>query len=101
MFDFGIATAAKLDHRESHENLTFTRRYLDPNRVTYEVVLRLLFAIPLLKCLQYHTGVADETFQTNQGDSITQGLQGLSERFNLDFEFGTAPRDFYLNRWVL
>jgi hypothetical protein len=29
--------AAKLDKKGSTENITFTRRYLDPNRVTYEV----------------------------------------------------------------
>jgi hypothetical protein len=41
--DLGIATAAKLDDRGSRDNLTFTRRYLDPNRVTYEVAVLLLF----------------------------------------------------------
>ncbi len=28
---------AKLDHKGSKKNITFSRRYLDPNRVTYEV----------------------------------------------------------------
>jgi hypothetical protein len=31
-----ICIGAKLDHG-SDKNITFTRRYLDPNRVTYEV----------------------------------------------------------------
>lgn len=73
---------AKLDQRESKENITFTRRYLDPNRVTYE----------------YHTGVTGQTFDTHQGKSITQGLLNLAKSFNLAFTFGTAPHDFYLDR---
>lgn len=31
-----------LDEANDKENLTFSRRYLDPNRVTYEVGLLLL-----------------------------------------------------------
>ena len=30
----------KAHHGSSSKNLTFTRRYLDPNRVTYEVCAR-------------------------------------------------------------
>ena len=32
-----ILAGVNLDHKGSDKNLTFTRRYLDPNRVTYEV----------------------------------------------------------------
>ncbi|TDL19499.1 hypothetical protein BD410DRAFT_792116 [Rickenella mellea] len=64
------------------KNLTFSRRYLDPNRVTYE----------------FHTGRKMSTFDTPRGRDITQGLNGLAQRFDLSFQFGTAPHDFLLNR---
>ncbi|KAG6916331.1 hypothetical protein DXG01_007314 [Tephrocybe rancida] len=83
--------AAKLDKTShSHGNgkdkskpskpkdIVFSRRYLDPNRVTYE----------------YHTGHKNSQFDTSAGTSITKGLQALSKAFNLDFLFGTAPHDF-------
>lgn len=71
-----------LKERNKHQNLTFTRRYLDPNRVTYE----------------FHTGRSNHTFDTFQGREITSGLEKLSKRFDLDFLYGTAPRDFTLSR---
>ncbi|KAK2467692.1 hypothetical protein APHAL10511_000286 [Amanita phalloides] len=46
---------------------TFTRRYLDANRVTYE----------------YHTNQSEIMYNTVQGVSITQGLNDLYERFGL------------------
>ncbi|GLB37901.1 putative ser thr protein phosphatase [Lyophyllum shimeji] len=73
---------AKLDHGNSHKNITFTRRYLDPNRVTYE----------------YHTERKGSQFDTRKGMSITNGLKALAKAFNLDFLFGTAPHDFTLNQ---
>ena len=63
-------------------NLTFSRRYLDPNRLTYE----------------FHTGQTDEKFDTKKGKQITQGLQDLATKFNLSDEFGVAPHDFTLSR---
>ena len=64
------------------KNLTFNRRYLDPNRLTYG----------------FHTGQKDKTFDTKKGRQITQGLQDLTAGFNLTYEFGIAPHDFTLNR---
>ena len=64
------------------KNLTFSRRYLDPNRLTYE----------------FHTGQNDKKFDTKKGKQITQGLQDLAARFNLTDEFGVAPHDFTLSR---
>jgi len=64
-------------------NLSFGRRYLDANRVTYE----------------YHTSRSDRVFDTAQGKSITKGLQGLWERFNLSYVYGNAPQDFTLTRF--
>ncbi|KAH8984196.1 Metallo-dependent phosphatase-like protein [Lactarius hatsudake] len=71
-----------LDHRGSKRNLTVNRRYLDPNRVTYE----------------YHTNSRDSSFDTSIGRQITRGLKALAARFELDFEFSTAPRDYTLSR---
>ncbi|KAH8112352.1 Metallo-dependent phosphatase-like protein [Phellopilus nigrolimitatus] len=65
------------------DNLTFTRRYLDTNRVTYE----------------YHTGRNSNTsFDTSLGTSMSTGLQELAERFDLNLTYGVAPHDFLLTR---
>ncbi|KAJ3484948.1 hypothetical protein NLI96_g5291 [Meripilus lineatus] len=72
----------KLDRKGSAKNLTFSRRYLDPNRVTYE----------------FHTKQRNFTFDTLQGNSISRGLKALAKSFDLDFLFGTAPRDFTISR---
>ncbi|TBU27897.1 Metallo-dependent phosphatase-like protein [Dichomitus squalens] len=71
-----------LDHKGSNKNLTFTRRYLDPNRVSYE----------------YHTGRGNFTFDTLQGKLFTQGLNNLAKRFNLSDEFGVAPEDYTISQ---
>ncbi|KAH9039790.1 Metallo-dependent phosphatase-like protein [Lactarius pseudohatsudake] len=71
-----------LDHRDSKSNLTVNRRYLDPNRVTYE----------------YHTNGRDSSFDTSVGRKITEGLKALAAQFDLDFKFGTAPQDYTLSR---
>ncbi|KAF8733290.1 hypothetical protein AX14_003932 [Amanita brunnescens Koide BX004] len=63
-------------------NLSFSRRYLDANRVTYE----------------YHTSQPDHAFDTPQGKRLTKGLHGLWDRFNLSYVYGTASQDFTLSR---
>ncbi|ESK91469.1 vacuolar protein [Moniliophthora roreri MCA 2997] len=65
-------------HSDRTKNITFSRRYLDPNRVTYE----------------YHTGREGRSFDTKEGKAITQGLLDLSERFDLNLTYGTAPNDY-------
>ncbi|KAJ7770978.1 Metallo-dependent phosphatase-like protein [Mycena maculata] len=64
------------------DNLTFSRRYLDANRVTY----------------QFHTNRADRTFDTPEGRNITQGLLELEERFGLTYQYGVAPQDYTMTR---
>ncbi|KAJ6597105.1 Metallo-dependent phosphatase-like protein [Mycena vulgaris] len=64
------------------KNITFSRRYLDPNRVTYE----------------YHTGRGNFSFDTPWGRSITKGLEKLAKTFDLSFEYGTAPHDFTITQ---
>ncbi|KAI6029166.1 Metallo-dependent phosphatase-like protein [Pisolithus microcarpus] len=63
-------------------NISFTRRYLDQNRVTY----------------QYHTLTSNATFDTSYGRSITVGLEDLTEQFNLSYLYGYAPQDYTLSR---
>ncbi|KAG2069137.1 hypothetical protein BDR04DRAFT_1102086 [Suillus decipiens] len=71
--------SANLDAaKNTHDNITFTRRYLDQNRVTYE----------------YHTHTSKHTFDTARGRSISHGLQELATRFDLSYLYGTAPRDY-------
>lgn len=43
--------AAKLDKKGSTKDIAFTRRYLDPNRVTYEVCL--LSHVDACVCLKF------------------------------------------------
>lgn len=75
--------SVNLDHKPSNKNLTFSRRYLDPNRVTYE----------------YHTGRGyAQSFDTPKGKEITQGLNQLAVNFDLAFQYGTAPQDYTLSR---
>ncbi|KAG6816704.1 hypothetical protein H0H87_003679 [Tephrocybe sp. NHM501043] len=78
--------SAKLDHKtmssQNPGNIAFSRRYLDPNRVTYE----------------YHTGVKDTKFDTNLGLYITRGLKALAEKFGINFVYGTAKRDYTTNQ---
>ncbi|KAI0253692.1 Metallo-dependent phosphatase-like protein [Lactifluus subvellereus] len=73
---------ADLDHKGSTKNLTVNRRYLDPNRVTYE----------------FHTKRKDSEFDTSKGRKITEGLNALAARFDLDLKLGTAPQDYTLSR---
>ncbi|EIM80908.1 uncharacterized protein STEHIDRAFT_150519 [Stereum hirsutum FP-91666 SS1] len=71
-----------LDEANDKKNLTFSRRYLDPNRVTYE----------------FHTSQTNSTFDTEHGESITAGLLHLAERFDLSNTYGIAPRTYTLTR---
>ncbi|KAG9312320.1 Metallo-dependent phosphatase-like protein [Chiua virens] len=63
-------------------DITFSRRYLDQNRVTYE----------------YHTSMSNTTFDTNDGVAITSGLQQLATEFNLGQLYGTAPQTYTMSQ---
>ncbi|EIW80437.1 hypothetical protein CONPUDRAFT_90659 [Coniophora puteana RWD-64-598 SS2] len=67
--------------KDNSDNITFTRRYLDQNRVTYE----------------YHTQQSNATFDTEAGQNITQGLLDLAIAYDLDYLYGTAPQDYSLS----
>ncbi|KAG2153383.1 Metallo-dependent phosphatase-like protein [Suillus clintonianus] len=70
------------DAKGNANNISFTRRYLDQNRVTYE----------------YHTKMSNQTFDTASGRSITHGLQELAVDFDLSYLYGTAPQDYTINQ---
>ncbi|KAG8693495.1 hypothetical protein FRC08_009082 [Ceratobasidium sp. 394] len=73
--------SAKLPQsRYSSAPLSFTRRYLDPNRNTYT----------------YHTQT--KRFDTAKGKKITAGISALAKAWNLTDKYGTAPQDYYLSR---
>ncbi|KAK0434597.1 Metallo-dependent phosphatase-like protein [Armillaria borealis] len=72
------------DAPSKSKNLTFSRRYLDPNRVTYEA--------------RYHTRESQVSFDTKKGKSITAGLNQLAVDFDLNFTYGTAPHDFTITQ---
>ncbi|KZV66464.1 hypothetical protein PENSPDRAFT_612591 [Peniophora sp. CONT] len=59
-------------------NISFTRRYMDSNRVTFE----------------YHSGQSNDTFDTANGTSLTTSLLDLANEFDLSFLYGTAPQDY-------
>ncbi|GBE80783.1 Uncharacterized protein SCP_0305020 [Sparassis crispa] len=65
-----------------NQNLTFSRRYLDNNRVTYE----------------YHSTHNNYTFDTLSGKEITQGLEQLAINYDLSYLYGYAPQDYTLSR---
>ncbi|EJD02035.1 uncharacterized protein FOMMEDRAFT_168595 [Fomitiporia mediterranea MF3/22] len=66
----------------SPANLTFSRRYLDANKLTYE----------------FHTGRSSSSFDTQYGLDVSQGLRDLAKRYDLNFTFGIAPQDYTLDR---
>ena len=49
--------------------------------------------------VQYHTGKTDKEFHTAQGQSITAGVQALSDRFNLSYQFGISPNNYFRERY--
>jgi len=54
----------------------FSRRYLDPNRLSYA----------------FHAG---ENFDTPEGLNTTHGLAKAAAEFNITYQFGVAPRSFF------
>ncbi|SCV70422.1 BQ2448_1816 [Microbotryum intermedium] len=64
---------------DTNDSLTFKRRFLDQNRATYK----------------FHAG---EDFDTPMGQSISNNLTEVAERFNLTHRYGIAPQSYYLSR---
>ena len=55
-------------------------------------------SLPKTLTHQYHTNRRDSSFDTFKGKKITAGLEALAARFDLAFQFGTAPQDYTLFR---
>lgn len=68
--------------KDNANDIKFSRRYLDQNRVTY----------------QYHTKTSNLTFDTRYGRSITEGLHDLAEQYGLSYQYGISPRDYTMTR---
>lgn len=67
----------------TNKPLDYSRRYLDPNRVTYK----------------YHTHTqTDEDFDTTDGENITKDLWKLYGDFNLSHVWGYSPKNYTLFR---
>ncbi|KAI0301732.1 Metallo-dependent phosphatase-like protein [Multifurca ochricompacta] len=61
-------------------DLDYNRRYLDPNRVTYE----------------FHTNTTEKTFDTDEGKKLTEDLGNLYNKFELYRLWGKSPQDYSL-----
>ncbi|KAA1121573.1 hypothetical protein PGTUg99_032499 [Puccinia graminis f. sp. tritici] len=59
-----------------NSKIEFSRRYLDPNRLTYA----------------FHAG---NDFDTHAGFNTTRGLAKAAADFNITYQFGVAPRSFF------
>ncbi|POW14571.1 hypothetical protein PSHT_07348 [Puccinia striiformis] len=64
---------------DKHSKLKFSRRYLDPNRLTYA----------------FHAG---RRFDTREGLNTTHGLAKAAVDFNITYQFGVAPQSFFGDR---
>ncbi|KAL6305140.1 Metallo-dependent phosphatase-like protein [Sparassis latifolia] len=82
METIGADTGVRSLDVPGNQNLTFSRRYLDNNRVTYE----------------YHSTHNNYTFDTLSGKEITQGLEQLAINYDLSYLYGYAPQDYTLSR---
>jgi 2',3'-cyclic-nucleotide 2'-phosphodiesterase (5'-nucleotidase family) len=63
-------------------SLTFTRRYIDNN----------------LYGMYHHTGLNETTFPTDHGKRVTKSIDRARKALNLDYAYGCAPRDLWMNR---
>lgn len=67
---------------EGRKAMAFERRYIDTNLFGYH----------------YHTGLNDTTFPTEKGKNVSASIQKARQTLDLDYKFGCAPRDLWLNR---
>jgi len=62
--------------------MSFKRRYIDNNLFGYH----------------YHTGLNESTFPTEHGKNVSSMIHGARKALKLDYSFGCAPKDLWLNR---
>ncbi|PBP16384.1 calcineurin-like phosphoesterase [Diplocarpon rosae] len=58
------------------------RRYIDNNLFGYH----------------YHTGLNETTFPTEHGKNVSRFIRNARKSLELDYKFGCAPKDLWLNR---
>ena len=67
---------------DNSKNLTFSCRYLDPNRLPYEL----------------HTSKKTDHFDAQAVEQITRRLEDLASKFDLSSQYGVAPHNFIIAR---
>lgn len=67
---------------DAQTSYTVKRRYIDNNLFGYH----------------YHTGLNETTFPTEHGKNVSALIQEARKALELDFNFGCAPKDLWLNR---
>lgn len=80
----GIQKGGKQDVKElrARASMSFERRYIDNN----------------LYGFQYHTGLNESTFPTEHGKKVTKSIHQARRALDLDYNYGCAPKDLWLNR---
>lgn len=80
----GIEKGSNKDKNELRDvaSMFFERRYIDTNLFGYH----------------YHTGLNDTTFPTEHGQNVTRAIHEARKALDLDYNYGCAPRDLWLNR---
>lgn len=63
-------------------SMSFERRYIDNNLFGYH----------------YHTGLNDSTFPTDHGKNVSNSIRKARKSLDLDYNYGCAPKDLWLNR---
>jgi hypothetical protein len=67
---------------EPRASMSFKRRYIDNNLFGYH----------------YHTGLNRSTFPTERGLNASAAIHKARKALELDYNFGCAPRDLWMNR---
>ncbi|KAI0995913.1 Uncharacterized protein K3495_g12268 [Podosphaera aphanis] len=67
------------DNLKTAKDLSFQRRYIDPNVNGY----------------QYHSGLNKTTFPTARGRNVSTSIYEARKILDLDYTFGCAPRDLF------
>ncbi|CAL3971061.1 hypothetical protein PZA11_007426 [Diplocarpon coronariae] len=67
---------------DAEANYTVRRRYIDNNLFGYH----------------YHTGLNETTFPTEHGKNVSRFIYKARKSLDLDYNFGCAPKDLWLNR---
>jgi len=64
------------------EKLTFTRRYIDTNLLSF----------------YHHTGLSGEAFETERGKNTTQMITNARKAMDLEKLYGCAPKTYWMER---